>query len=68
MDTLLKALCARGHNIEIDYHGSNAVINGQQINFSLIERSKRTIIEKDNWRTQQLEPTGKLGFSNEKEI
>ncbi len=62
MDTLLKAFYARGHKIEMDYHGSNVTIQGQLINFSLIEKSKRTIIEKDKWRTQQLEPTGKLAF------
>jgi hypothetical protein len=61
MDTILKNLKARNHDIKTHDHGTFAVIEGEEIKFRLREK-QRASETKDKWGGRQYEKTGELVF------
>lgn len=62
LDTLIKALKARGHDVIVSSRETNAIVHGQEIPISLIETSLRSYVDNGSWRSQVLTRTGKLAF------
>lgn len=61
MDTIIKSLRARKHDVKIRYFDTCAVIEGEEIGFRLRER-QRVSPEKDQWGGRMMESTGELVF------
>jgi len=62
MDTLIKILRDRGHDIEIKYGKTNAVIYGQDIETKLREKYRVVDEPRGKYDSRNLEPTGILSF------
>jgi hypothetical protein len=64
MDTLIKALRSRKHDIEIVQDRTNVIIEAEKIQVSLKEKLKKVAIEKPKYSWQNIEyhPTGILSF------
>ena len=62
MDTLIKILRDRGHDIEIKYGKTNAVIYGQEIEIKLREKYRVIDEPRGKYDSRNLEPTGILSF------
>jgi hypothetical protein len=62
MDTLIKILRDRGHDIEIKYGKTNAVIYGQGIEIKLREKQRVVDEPRGKYDSRNLEPTGILSF------
>ena len=62
MDTLIKVLKSKGHEITSRYRDTYVVIHNQEVKIQLREKMKRVIIKKDNWNNTELHPTGILSF------
>jgi hypothetical protein len=60
MDTLIKLMRARGHDVIIKENASYIIIYGEQFDISLREKRKR--IPSNDWMTRY-QPTGELIFS-----
>lgn len=65
MDTLIKAVKARGHDVIIENDSTNILINTQKLKVSLREKTKR-VPGKDRWQTYDYIPTGILIFKLDK--
>jgi len=65
MDTLIKAIKARGHDIIIKNQDTCVVIQNEEIKVSLREKTKRIIVPGKYYNNSQLEPTGILTFNIE---
>lgn len=61
LDTLIKAVKLKGHEIEFRYEKTFIVVLGQRIEVKLREQTKR-IPSKDTWGSGEYIPTGKLYF------
>ena len=64
MDTLLKAINARGHSVETRHRYTNFIVFKESIEVSFREKTKR-VENKDStesWRKYDYEPTGILSF------
>lgn len=61
MDTLIKALKTRGHEILIENDSTNILINTQKLKVSLREKTKR-VPGKERWQTYDYIPTDILIF------
>ena len=62
MDTLIKALGARGHSVEIRNNKTCIVIDEQKIEVKFREKLRKEIIKGDRWDTTNYLPTGLLAF------
>jgi hypothetical protein len=69
MDTLIKALRTRGHNVEIEMDGWRAgtyvIVQGQKIRILLRERLKKVIVKGSYYNSTELHPGGTLFFRME---
>jgi hypothetical protein len=69
MDTLIKDLRTRGHNIEIKMDGWRAgtyvIVQGQKIRILLRERLKKVIVKGSYYNSTELHPGGTLFFRME---
>jgi len=65
MDTLIKALRARGHNISIKSNTTRFNISGNDYDIQLREKNRRVLKKepKYDWDRWELQPTGLLIFS-----
>ena len=61
MDTLIKGLRGRGHNVYINNWETCALIKGQEFKISFKEKAKR-IPPKEKWGSSEFQPTGILYF------
>jgi len=61
MDTLIKALRARRHNIRVDAD-TYAFVLGRDIRIILREKTKRIIVRETNWNRSEYHPTGILAL------
>src|SRR5437870_841354 len=59
MDTLIKLLRARGHDIIFEYQDICAAIQGENVKIRIREKTKRVVI-KDRWERSEYHPTGVL--------
>jgi len=64
MDTLIKLLRARGHNIVVDYNRASAVIDGEKFDISLMEKCKKVTPDREG-DSAIYEHTGVLYFTIE---
>jgi hypothetical protein len=62
IDTLIKILRDRGHDIEIKYGKTIAVIYGQEIEIKLREKNRVVDEPRGKYDSRNLEPTGILSF------
>ena len=62
MDTLIKALRARGHDIEMKNDATYVIIEEGDIKIQFREKLKREIIKEARWDSTVLHPTGILAF------
>jgi hypothetical protein len=62
MDTLIKILRDRGHDIEIKYGKTNAMIYDQEIEIKLREKYRVVDEPRGKYDSRNLEPTGILSF------
>ncbi|HMT74374.1 MAG TPA: hypothetical protein PKA77_09910 [Chitinophagaceae bacterium] len=65
MDTLIKAVKARGHDVIIENDSTNILINTQKLKVSLREKTRR-VPGNDHWQTYDYIPTGILIFKLDK--
>jgi hypothetical protein len=63
MDTLIKAIRARGNDVEVSNGETCVLIYGEKIKISCREKSKRIIIPGKYYNSSELKPTGVLAFS-----
>jgi hypothetical protein len=61
MDTIIKSLRARIHDVKIRYFNTYVVIEGEEIKFRLRERQRVSDV-KNSWGGRQYESTGELVF------
>lgn len=61
LDTIIKALKARGHEVETNHFTTDAIIGAEHVEFRLREK-KRMLEVKDNYGSRQYEFTGELVF------
>jgi hypothetical protein len=62
MDTLIKILRNRGHEIGIKYGKTNAIVYGQEIEIKLREKYRVVDEPREKYSSRNLEPTGILSF------
>lgn len=62
MDTLLKALRARGYEIEIRNDSTYVIIEEEEIKVQFREKLKREVIKESHWDRTLLHPIGILAF------
>lgn len=62
MDTLIKILRDRGHDIQFKYGKTNTVISGQEIEIKLREKYRVVDEPRGKYDSRNLEPTGILSF------
>ena len=62
MDTLIKALRGRGHDVEIKNDSTYVVIEEEEIKIQFREKLKREVIKETNWDRTVLHPIGVLAF------
>lgn len=62
MDTLIKILRKRGHEIGIKYGQTHVLMYGQEIEIKLREKNRVVDEQKDTYSSRTLEPTGILSF------
>src|SRR5690606_34654308 len=65
MNTFIKLLRARGHNIILEFRGTYAVIKNERVKIQLREKSKVVPVTKNNWTTREFHPNGILSFKSE---
>lgn len=65
MDTLIKALRVRGHDVVVENGSTYFIINRQKLKVSLREKTKR-VPGNDRWQTSEYHPTGQLVFKLDK--
>jgi hypothetical protein len=61
MDTIIKLLKSKNHNVIIKYDKTYAIIEGEEIEIRLKEKNRVSEV-KDQYGRRQLESTGKIGF------
>lgn len=64
MDTFIKVIKARGHEIKLDDRDSYVIIEGEKMKITFREKLKRVVI-KDTWERTDYVPTGVLSFRAE---
>ena len=64
MDTLIKGLRARGHQIRIRNH-TFAVVLEEEIRIAFRERTRKVLVNDNNWSRSEFHPTGILAFQIE---
>jgi hypothetical protein len=63
MDTLIKLLRVRGHDIIVNHETTYAVVSGEKIKICLMEKLRiEETIDKYSWRSRQYFPSGILTF------
>src|ERR1035437_7879654 len=63
MDTFIKLLRVRGHNIIVKYNKTYAFLQGEEVEISFKERTKRVVVtDSRNWQSSEYHPTGILVF------
>jgi len=62
MDTLIKALHARGHTVEISNDNTLVVINGEEIRIYFLEKLKRVMVKHGSWESSEPQGNGTLFF------
>jgi hypothetical protein len=62
MDTFIKLLRARGHEIEVQTRDTYAIIRDERIKIQIKERSKIQVIPNGTWPTREFLTTGVLMF------
>lgn len=62
IDTFIKLLRARGHEIEVQYDNTYAVIKEERIKIQIKERSRKVVHPSGHWPTREFLPTGILVF------
>lgn len=65
MDTLIKAIRARGHDIEVRNRETNVLIYSEEIQISCREKAKRVVINNQSYGHTELRSTGILSFNIE---
>lgn len=68
MDTLIKAVHARGHTFEVGHDGTFILLHGEKIQVSLKEKTRRVEVPNKynpSSPNHEFEPTGVLGFQIE---
>ena len=65
LDTLIKVLRARGHNVVIEKDATYALVNGQQIKISYRERFKQVTVTDDGWSRTEWHASGIVFFKTE---
>ncbi len=65
MDTLIKALKGRNHEIKISGRGTCVIIYGEEVRVNCREKNKRIIVQGKYGSTSELVPTGILTFNME---
>jgi len=65
MDTLIKALRLRGHDLKVDNGRTAMMIMGQQIVVSCQEKTNKVIVSEKSWNRTVYRPNGILGFKVE---
>lgn len=63
MDTVIKAIYARGHEVEVDFKNNYAVVYNERIKFNLREKTRQTLNElPGSYPKYHYVPTGVLAF------
>lgn len=63
MDTLIKLFRKRGHEVKVANNKSYIVLFGEEIEISILEKSRRITIQSSySWTNTELQPTGILSF------
>jgi len=62
MDTFIKLLRARGHDIEVNQWDTHAVIKDERIKIQIKERSRAIVNSEDKWASRTFLPTEILVF------
>jgi len=62
MDTLIKAIRTRGHEIKIENGKTNILIDGEEIQCCFREKLKRVIIKEDHYESSKTIASGVLSF------
>lgn len=62
MDTFIKLVRARGHDIYVQNEKTRVIINDEELIVSFREKTERKIIPGSRWNTTELVPTGILTF------
>lgn len=62
MDTLIKALKARGHSLQVENNTTYALIEEEKIEIYLWEKTNRNIIKEGNWDRTIYTPSGILSL------
>lgn len=65
MNSLIKLLNQRGHNLIVEAEKTYAVVNKEKLGLRCRETLKRAINEKDSWQTYDYIPSGKLSLKLE---
>ncbi|EDP97372.1 hypothetical protein U8527_03435 [Kordia algicida OT-1] len=60
LDTLIKLLKKRGHEIKIDNGKTYAIINNEELELRCRETIKRVKIERNSWESYDYTPSGRL--------
>lgn len=63
MDTLIKLIQLRGHNVEVNSDKTYAMINGQKMEICFKERLKKVVVPTTFWSHTEFHPAGLL-FQN----
>ncbi len=66
MDTLIKVLKARGHDVYVRSDSTYAFIEKEEIKISLRETLKREMVDDGRWKSAKYSPTGILAFKMER--
>lgn len=62
MDTLIKLLRTKAHNLIVNDNGTYAVVDSEEIKISLVEKVKRKMIPGPHWNTAEYTPSGVIAF------
>ena len=65
MDTFIKLLRARGHDIVTEYRGTYILIKDERVKIQLREKARTVINPGKNWPSREFHPTGILSFKSE---
>ncbi len=62
MNTLIKLLRSKTYNLIVRDNGTYAVVDGEEIKVSFVEKVKRKMIPGPHWNTAEYTPSGILAF------
>ncbi|GAA4334814.1 hypothetical protein GCM10023184_29170 [Flaviaesturariibacter amylovorans] len=62
MDTLIKALRARGHQVAVKDGNTCAIVAGHEFDLALREKMRRELVDNGHWKKQEFRPSGLLAL------